>query len=97
MKHKRYVLLETQEALTAFEIKEFTRDLEVRFGKLKVIPVEGSAKALVVKADDHVASLLRREVAEVRPAGKAVAPVLTSGSIGKLKRRASGTSMTGLG
>ena len=62
--------------------------LERRHGKVKVIAVEGNPRAVIVKTTDDVVPLLREEGAALSVGGSRLAPVLTSGAVGKLKRRA---------
>jgi hypothetical protein len=85
---KRYVLLEADGEVTPDAWKDFARHLEQRFGKLKAIPVTGNRSALVIKTDNYAAPLIR-ECADLRAGDRRVKSVLTSGSIGKLKRAAS--------
>jgi len=87
MTSKRYVLLEADGDVSADDWKDLAEHLEAKFGKLKPIAVEGNRRALVVKTDNRVAPLIRVE-AGMRVGGRRVRSVLTSGSIGRLKRRA---------
>ena len=84
---KRYVLFVADGEPTAADWKEFARILEERHGKLKPIAVEGAPRAMVIRTDNVVAPQLRAEDG-LTAGGKRVRSVLTSGSIGKLKRRA---------
>ncbi len=97
MTSKRYVLLEAEGEATPQEWKDFARSLEHRFGKLKLIPVEGNDRALVVKTDNSTAPRIREESPGMRVGDKRVSSVLTSGAIGKLKRRAREDAARGLG
>jgi hypothetical protein len=94
---KRYVLLMAEEALTEEDAKNLLEILGQRHGKVKVIPVAANPRALIVKTTKTVAPLLRESSGKIILGGKAFASVLTSGSIGKLKRRASGSETTGNG
>jgi hypothetical protein len=85
---KRYVLLEADGDATPEEWKDLARGLEKRFGKIKAIPIAGNGSALVIKTDNDFAPLIR-ECADLRAGERKVRTVLTSGSIGKLKRLAS--------
>ena len=71
------------------EIRDFGTYLEKRYGKVKLISVEGNARALIVKTTNEVAPLLRSPERPLRAGGKALVAVLTSGGVGKLKRTAS--------
>jgi len=58
-------------------------------GSDKVIPVPGKGRLLIVKTRGEAVPGLREAAGRVNVRGKTVATALTSGSIGKLKRRAS--------
>lgn len=88
---KRYVLLMAEEALTEEDAKSLLEILEQRHGRAKVFAVKSNPRALIVKTTNAVAPLLREPGGQITLGGKALVSVLTSGSIGKLKRRASGT------
>ena len=87
MTSKRYVLLMTEGEVASDEWKDLARVLEQRFGKVKAIPVKGNGSVLVIKTDNEVAPRIR-ECQDLRIGGSEVKSVLTSGSIGKLKRLA---------
>lgn len=97
MTSKRYVLLEAEGEVTPDEWRGFADALKQRFGKLKVIAVEGSGRAVVVKTDNLIAPRIREVSPEMRVGCRRVASVLTSGSIGKLKRRARESAVRDLG
>lgn len=97
MTSKRYVLLEADGDVTPQEWRGFAHHLEERFGKLKVIPVEVNNRAFVVKTDNSTAPRIREKSSELRAGDRRVASVLTSGSIGKLKRRAKESAARGFG
>ncbi len=69
--------------------RTLSKILEQRHGKVAVMPVEGNPRALIVKTTHLVAPRLRESRGEIALGGKKLVTVLTSGSIGKLKRRAS--------
>jgi len=73
--------------VTSDEWEDFARVLEQRFGKVKVIPVRGNRSVLLVKTDNDAAPRIR-ECEDLRAGGRRVKSILTSGSIGKLKRLA---------
>lgn len=62
--------------------------LENRFGNIKVITVDGNPRSLIVRTDAPTARILRSEGEISGPEGIKLIPLLTSGAIGKLKRRA---------
>lgn len=78
-------------------MERLSKALEGRYGKTKVIAVKGAPKAVVVKTTETVAPLLREWGDGLRAGDKRLTPVLTSGGIGKLKRRATSTAETGIG
>jgi hypothetical protein len=86
---KRYVLFLADEDLSAAERKELRRTLEERYPGAKVIEVERNPRAIILKTTNAVAPLLRVPGAEPSVGGKKLKPVLTSGAVGNLKRRAS--------
>ncbi|MGD0395581.1 MAG: hypothetical protein ABSB26_01555 [Nitrososphaerales archaeon] len=94
---KRYVLLVADGELSDDDRRSLSVMLERRHGKVTVILVEGDPRAVIVKTTNAVAPLLREMSGELYLGGKRLATVLTSGSIGKLKSRASegGTTKDG--
>ncbi len=96
MKPKRYVLLEAEGEATPEEWKALAGHLEERFGKMKLISLEENRRFFILKTDNAVAPQIRGET-EMNAGGKSVKTVLTSGSIGKLKRRAAESQATGFG
>lgn len=97
MTSKRYVLLEFDREVTAAGRKALARYLEQKFGELRLIPIDGNERALVVKTDNVNAPLIREVSRELSFGGGGVKCILTSGSIGKLKRRASGRGASAVG
>jgi hypothetical protein len=85
---KRYVLLEADGDVTPDDWEEFFVCLEQKFGKLRQIPVGRNGRVTVVKTNNRVAPTIREEVPYMRVGSRRVRTVLTSGSIGKLKRLA---------
>jgi hypothetical protein len=79
------------------ETKELERILERRHGKLKLIQDKGNDRAVIVKTTNVVAPQLRQQSGKIRLGKKEVVAVLTSGAIGKLKRRASESVSTSSG
>jgi hypothetical protein len=91
---RRYVLYLADEELGERDVQELTRILEGRHGKLKVIPVRGNGRALIVRTTAGVAAELRERSGRIRIGRNEVSTVLSSGVIGKLKRRAVGVGTT---
>jgi hypothetical protein len=86
---KRYVLLVADGDLSEGDRRDLSLMLEERHWKVTIIPVEKNPRAVIVKTTNSVAPLLREMSGELRLGGKGLVTVLTSGSIGKLKSRAS--------
>ena len=84
---KRYVLIQADGKLTAEELSTLTRMLEQRHGSLGMTLVEAPVTSLIVKTDRAAAEDIRESLSEAAFGGKRVRTVLTSGNIGKLKRR----------
>jgi hypothetical protein len=89
------VLLVADADLSAEETKGLAELLQRRHGHVKLIFVDGNARAVIVKTTNAVAPLLRAPEGRLTAGGKALKPVLTSGAVGKLKRRASETARHG--
>jgi hypothetical protein len=92
---KRYVLLMSEGEFSTEEIKRIGEILEGRYGKVKMIPLKENSKAVVVKTDNEVATKLKYPEWALVIGGKKVRPVLTSGAIVNLKRRASVAAANG--
>jgi hypothetical protein len=69
--------------------------LEKRHGKVRLIEIEGDPKLIIVKTTNEVAPLLRGKKGELLIGGKRISSVLTSGAVGKLKRRRGGAQVHG--
>jgi hypothetical protein len=91
---KRYVLLVADGEFSAGDRRDLSVMLERTYGKVTVIPVEENPRAVIVKTTNSVAPLLREMSGELHLGGKQLVAMLTSGSIGKLKSRASGSETT---
>lgn len=85
---KRYILLAADGNISADDRKKVARYLEHRHGKVTVIPIEEIENKLIVKTSAVEAVAMRDTVAAMEVGGMKVVSVLTSGCIGKLKRRA---------
>lgn len=79
------------------EFEEFGRILEMRHRKLKIIAVRGNSRAVIIRTTVEVAAELREESGSIALGEKRVEVVLTSGVIGKLKRKAEESAMTRYG
>jgi hypothetical protein len=89
---KRYVLLEADGDVTVHAWKELAGLLAGRFGPLKVFAVNRNDRAFVVMTDVATSKLLRADCGQVSVQNVQLKCVRTSGSIGKLKRLASGSA-----
>jgi hypothetical protein len=65
-----------------------------RHGKTIVIKVDANPRALIVKTTNVVAPVLRGASGQINLGGKTFVTLLTSGSIGKLKKRATASAAT---
>jgi hypothetical protein len=78
--------------LSPEEMKDLGEVLQKKYGKVKVIPLKENPHAIVVKTDNETAPELREPGCALIIGRRRIVAVLTSGSIGKLKRRASGAA-----
>ena len=92
---KRYVLFMADSDLTEADRARLGEILEKRYGGMKVIPVNGNPRAVVVKTTNLGAPMLRDLDPRLTVGGKELVPTLTSGAIGKLKRRAAPAAANG--
>lgn len=92
---KRYVLLMAEGELSSEEMKGIGEILEGRYGKVKMIPLKENSKAVVVKTDNEIATMMKEPEWSLIIGGKRVKPELTSGAIVNLKRRASVAAANG--
>jgi hypothetical protein len=88
---RRYILYLADAELGEHGVQELTRVLEARHGKLKVITVRGNGRALIVRTTPQVAAEMRDRSGTIRIGESVASTVLSSGVIGKLKRRAAGS------
>jgi hypothetical protein len=88
---KRYLLIQADGRLTPQELETLTRMLEQRHGRLGLTALEAPGTSLIVKTDRQGAEDIRASLAGAKFGDKSVATVLTSGNIGKLKRRVQGS------
>lgn len=59
-----------------------------RYGEVKLILVEGNPRALIVKTTNLAAAEIKEASEGFKVGGRRLVPVLTSGAVGNLKRRA---------
>ena len=87
MPPRRYVLLESEATFAEVE-KDLAEYFRRRHGTVKLIPVRGNPRAVIVRTTVQVAAELKglREGFVVQ--GVRLTPVLTSGAVGNLKKRA---------
>jgi RNase P/RNase MRP subunit POP5 len=84
---KRYVLIQADGKLGPHELETLIKMLEQRHGKLTLISVESPRTSLIVKTHRAVSDGIRESLADAKFGDVRVRTVLTSGNIGKLKRR----------
>ncbi|HKT22377.1 MAG TPA: hypothetical protein VJR06_07210 [Nitrososphaerales archaeon] len=87
MPPKRYVLLESQAEYAEVE-KNLAEYLGQRYGPVKLIPVREDPYAVIVRTTAAVADQLKELRGGLVVGGTRLTPVLTSGAVGNLKRRA---------
>lgn len=92
---KRYLLFFAKSNLSGEDIRKFSEIVWRWHPTAKIITVGANPKAVIVKTTNQVAPVLR----DLRPGVKAgrteLVSVLTSGAIGKLKKRASDAAANG--
>jgi hypothetical protein len=93
-KPKRYVLIQAEGRLPNNELSKLTRMLEQRHGSLGFTLIDSPRTSLIVKTDRAVADDIRRSFENATFGGTRVKTIMTSGNIGKLKRRAQESSAT---
>jgi hypothetical protein len=81
--------------LSPEEMKNLGEVFQKKHGKAKVIPLKENPQAIVVKTDNEIAPKLREPEWALIIGRRRIVAVLTSGSIGKLKRRASEAATSG--
>lgn len=91
---KRYVLLEAEAELTRSDLQKIGDYFERGHLKVTLIRPRGNGAALIAKTDVAGAAEMRESSERLVVGGKTFRTSLTSGNIGKLKRRAAkgGTS-----
>ena len=88
---KRYILIQAEGRLSPEGLSTLTRMLEQRHGSLGMTLVDSPQTSLIVKTDRAAAEAIRESLADATFDGTRVRTVLTSGNIGKLKRRVQGS------
>ncbi len=89
------MLLVAETELSEDRIRELQEALDSRFGKVKLIPVRGNPRAVIVRTTNDVVPRMRDQEHPLLVGGRAVRPVSTSGAVGNLKRRALGAEADG--
>jgi len=84
---KRYLLLQGESSLSSLEAKELEEALQKDPGGIKMIGLPDNDKAFVLKTSGETVMKLRRSKWVASINGKTFVPVLTSGAIGKLKKK----------
>ena len=77
-----------EEDFSEADLKRVERILHRRHGELKLIRVQGAQKALIVKTTSGDAPEIRLRSGRLGIGRARMTTVLTSGAIGKLKKRA---------
>ncbi|MDG6957281.1 MAG: hypothetical protein JRM74_03065 [Nitrososphaerota archaeon] len=85
---KRYLLLMADRGVSEEELRALSKSLGGESGGLKVFGVDGNPRAVVVKTTVEVARRIREAGGVSGAGGSRLVPVLTSGAVGNLKRRA---------
>lgn len=91
-KPKRYLLIQAEGRLSPEGLSTLTRMLEQRHGSLGFTLVDSPSTSLIVKTDRVIAEDIRQSLSDASFDGTRVKTILTSGNIGKLKRRVKGSS-----
>jgi len=81
--------------MSAQDLRGIQSALQKRYSGLTVIGVVTNDRALIVRADEQSVRVLRSQGGLVSPAGTKLEPKLTSGAIGKLKKRATEVAVIG--
>jgi hypothetical protein len=81
--------------LSPIELKDLGEVFQKKYGKVKMIPLKQNPLAIVVKTDNETAPKLKEPGWALIIGRRRIVAALTSGSIGKLKRRASGEATNG--
>jgi hypothetical protein len=92
---KRYVLFFAKSDLSENDLRRFLEVVRGYHQSAKTIAVKGNQKAVIVKTTNQVAPVLRDIKPGIKVGGIDIIPVLTSGAIGNLKRRASEAAANG--
>jgi len=85
---RRYILFEADSELSESEKNGVMGILREKYGKVDVIGLKESPKALIAKTTNDAAPKIRESDSALMVGGKRLVTVLTSGAIGNLKKRA---------
>jgi hypothetical protein len=85
---KRYVLFYAKSDLSEDDFRCFSEVVCGRYQTAKVISVKGNPRAVIIRTTNQIAPALRDIKPGIRVGGVEFVPVLTSGAIGNLKKRA---------
>lgn len=92
---KRYVLLVADEDISESERKVLRTVIERRHPGDRLIEIPGNPRAVIVRTTNEVAPSFRADGGAPTAGGKRLTPVLTSGGVGNLKRRAAEAATNG--
>jgi hypothetical protein len=92
---KRYVLFYSKSDLSEGDLRQFSELIGKWHQDAKVIQVKGNPRAVIVRTSNEIAPGLRGARPGIRVGENELVTVLTSGAIGKLKKRASEPAVNG--
>lgn len=85
---KRYILFRADGHLAEEDLRELATALASKGWKAKVIPVEDDTRWVIVRTDGETASQIRAQGGRIVTGRGPLVSLLSSGAVGKLKRRA---------
>ena len=94
---KRYVLLKSDSELDEDDLGDLAEALRTLDPRGKVIPIKGSGMWVVLKTNVPSATRIRQGGLGLRAGEHDLISILTSGAIGKLKKRAQDGGPTAVG
>jgi hypothetical protein len=92
---KRYVLFLASSNLSEEDLRRFSEFISERQPASKVIAIKENPRAVIVKTTNEAVPLLRDTGPGLKVGKASLVSVLTSGAIGKLKRRAAAAAANG--
>jgi hypothetical protein len=92
---KRYVLFFADGDVSEGQIQSLQSSMEGVYGKVRVFGVKGVPKAVIVRTTNAAVPALRDPKANIVAGERRLVPVLTSGAVGNLKKRARGVGVDG--